>query len=275
MANQNEIDESERTRRAALAAEEEQAWYANNDYLQRQAEEEEAENRHSAIDQMVEWFGEQFEDPANQTPYEEGEYFYVFGGPFDANDVLSDQFGTEYKEEWIEAAIEKVQASGTFEWAPTSYGDYYERPERDEETYSTPPPTPQTELSDQILDRLDTLEERLASLYDGPPPIGHNQPPGDAGATPYSDDSQRELQEAIIVARQEVRADRPDPEIVEKSESIFKRIGTAIAVWVGKKLDLATDESIKAGVKLIVWTEVSRELLALAADLAKLIQHIR
>jgi hypothetical protein len=30
---------------------------------------------------ILHWFGRNFEDPAQETPYHEGEYHYVWGGP--------------------------------------------------------------------------------------------------------------------------------------------------------------------------------------------------
>lgn len=265
MASQDD-DGGAQKRRDAMALEEEEAWRADDEYRQQQADEE-AANRQSAIDQMVGWFGEQFEDPQNETPYdsEDGNYVYVFGGPFDASEVLGDQFGSDHKQEWIEAAVEEIQTDGTYEWAPSSNGDYYEHPDDDDasEAASTPG---SPELRGQILDRLDALEAQLASLSDGPPPIGHNQPPGDAGL-PYDEPSRQELQNAIVVTRNELNAEDPDAAQLAKTESTFKRIGTAIAAWVGKKLDVAVDESIKAGIKLIIWSEVAKLAISLAHDI--------
>ena len=43
-------------------------------------------DREARIEAMVEWFGDNFEDPAQETPYEsaEGGYIYIWGGPYDA-----------------------------------------------------------------------------------------------------------------------------------------------------------------------------------------------
>lgn len=47
-----------------------------------------------SVDEMVEWFLENYEDPANGVPYEsaEGGYIYILGGPYHADDVLSEKF---------------------------------------------------------------------------------------------------------------------------------------------------------------------------------------
>jgi len=52
------------------------------------------------------WFFERYEDPANSTPYNsaEGGYLYIWGGPYDALEVLSAEF-----EPWLDiAAIEEI-----------------------------------------------------------------------------------------------------------------------------------------------------------------------
>jgi hypothetical protein len=44
-----------------------------------------------AVELMREWFFENFEDPANNTPYE-GEYIYIWGGPYYAEEELRAAF---------------------------------------------------------------------------------------------------------------------------------------------------------------------------------------
>ncbi|MBW4330039.1 hypothetical protein KY084_04020 [Stakelama sp. CBK3Z-3] len=268
-------DEKESRRRAALAAQEEEAWYAEDEYRQRQAEEEEASNREDAIESMVTWFEEQFEDPQNETPFdsEDGEYVYVFGGPFDAGEVLGDQFSSDYKQEWIEAAVEQLQATGIFEWAPRTGSDYYEHPERDEE-HANPSDFSKEEISSRILQRLDDLEARLADLPSAPASIGHNSPPDDVGLPPYDNESRQELEVAIRQTRAEVGKTEPSEPVLAEAESAFRRVGTAIAKWIGAKLDLAVDETIKATVRATAWGTVAAFALGIADDLAALIRHL-
>ena len=74
----------------------------------------------SIVEYMVEWFEERFVDPAEETPYVDGEYLYVWGGPYDAHEELSGQFGESTKSDLILKAVEEVTLSGTHEWAPGS-----------------------------------------------------------------------------------------------------------------------------------------------------------
>lgn len=74
------------------------------------------------IDYMAAWFHNLFEDPANETPYEsrEGGYQYVWGGPYEAEEELREEFEGVASEEAIEAAVEEVERGGILEWAPSS-----------------------------------------------------------------------------------------------------------------------------------------------------------
>lgn len=275
-------DDKEEARRRYAYEEEEEAARADEEYRAKLAEETEAAEREAAIEEMVEWFEEHFEDPQNETPRnsEEGVYVYLWGGPFDAREMLEDQFHDIYKEEWVESATEQVQASGTFEWAPTTHGDFYEHPERDgdDATDSTEASdtveTIRAELTGRIVAKLDELDARLAELPAVPASIGHNYPPDDIGLPPYNDDSRRDLEEAAVIARQEAIEAVPDEAKLGQVESTFRRIGTAIMHWIGRKLDLAVDETIKATVKAAAWGTVATLALGLADDIGALLRHL-
>lgn len=74
------------------------------------------------VEYMAAWFHNLFEDPANETPYEsrEGGYQYVWGGPYEAEEELREEFEGVASEEAIEAAVEEVERGGILEWAPSS-----------------------------------------------------------------------------------------------------------------------------------------------------------
>lgn len=66
------------------------------------------------------WFLEHYEDPAENTPYEsaEGGYIYIWGGPYEADDVITEAFfGVLPEEVLLELAKEIVQETGVLEWA--------------------------------------------------------------------------------------------------------------------------------------------------------------
>ena len=70
-----------------------------------------------AIVEMVTWFFETYEDPAENCSYEsaEGGYQYIWGGPCQARDELEAKFpGAD--ESNISRAVEIIERSGT-DWA--------------------------------------------------------------------------------------------------------------------------------------------------------------
>jgi hypothetical protein len=81
-----------------------------------------ADVRYVSVDQMVDWFFEHYEDPANGVPFDsrEGGYQYVGGGPYDAEDVLVSQFPDASPGE-IGEAVMLIDHNGS-EWVKK--GDY-------------------------------------------------------------------------------------------------------------------------------------------------------
>jgi hypothetical protein len=254
------------------AWEEQEYWEAQEEQRLLDEEELDAGRREEAIREMEEWFHENFEDPQNETPYdqEDGDYQYIWGGPFDAAVMLGDQFGHQYDQKWIDEVVERVQRSGTYEWAPTPSGNFYERPE--EEDLSATSVETRLEISARIVARLDELDRHLDALTPAAPSIGHNNPPDGIGLPPYSDPAREEIKQASAVAREQVTSDNPDTNQLKASESTFRKYGASILQWVGQKLDLAVDESIKAGVKAMAWGTVASLLLGLADDIAAFLQ---
>ena len=70
----------------------------------------------AAVETMVEWFQANFEDPAEGTPFDEGEYVFIWGGPYDAREELECAFSTA-PEHVIKMAVERIEEDG-WEWAP-------------------------------------------------------------------------------------------------------------------------------------------------------------
>jgi hypothetical protein len=66
--------------------------------------------------EIVEWFFENYEDPANGVPYEtaEGGYVYYLGGPYDPWEVIGEEF-PDADDKTVEAAVSKIVPQG-FEW---------------------------------------------------------------------------------------------------------------------------------------------------------------
>jgi hypothetical protein len=88
---------------------------------------------HSLVDQitiMKEWFFSKYEDPVNNCPYESrgGGYQYIWGGPYDAEEVLKEKFENMVSEKAIEKLISELeQVSSIWSRRPDNedYHDYY------------------------------------------------------------------------------------------------------------------------------------------------------
>jgi len=86
------------------------------------------EDREIQLDVMRTWFFENFENPAERTPYEsrEGGYIWIWGGPYDAQEELSDEFGSVVPDDVIEELSSELN-SICGQWAPIEKpGDYDE-----------------------------------------------------------------------------------------------------------------------------------------------------
>ena len=80
----------------------------------------------TAAEDIVDWFFERYEDPVHRLPYisAEGGYQWIYGGPYDAREVLGENF-PDTDEGVIEAAVEEIESDGLTEWAPVASADDY------------------------------------------------------------------------------------------------------------------------------------------------------
>ena len=80
---------------------------------------------------MEAWFRTGYEDPAERTPYEsaEGGYIWIWGGPYDADEVLCEQFGDIVSQDLLQTLAEDLDSECSL-WAPT------ERPGDDDDFIS-------------------------------------------------------------------------------------------------------------------------------------------
>ena len=70
------------------------------------------------LDVMEFWFRERYQDPANCLPYEsaEGGYIWITGGPYDAKEVLGEEFGESVRQDPIDSLVRKLE-SECVDWA--------------------------------------------------------------------------------------------------------------------------------------------------------------
>jgi len=82
----------------------------------------------AAAEEMREWFLSRYEDPAKSLPYvsAEGGYQWINGGPYDALEILGEQFENEYGLELVEKVAKSiVDESGIWDWSPVLGSDFY------------------------------------------------------------------------------------------------------------------------------------------------------
>jgi hypothetical protein len=209
--------------------------------------------RAEKLELMIGWFGENFEDPAHRTPYEtrEGGYQWIWGGPHDAREQLSDTFGNSVSETLIDEAVEEVEAEGITDWAPTP-----DREDYDEGESPDAPPLPLDTFLDEPGDAYGSAEElaaraaalvavdQLRQALEKPVPIGigHNHPPPDE----EEPDEIRELHPAMVALGTELAKPQPAIQEVKKWSAPLRKALIATGTWFAKKLDKAADAAMSA-----------------------------
>lgn len=213
------------------------------------------------VEQLVEWFRQYHEDPANETPYNgrEGGYLYIHGGPYSAEEELRDNFEDIVSEEAIMEAVDEIQEDGTWEWAPSSqhpakmasYDEAMAEHDQEEveidfdelrEIASERKPSGLGSDEEKSM-RVEILQQISAARSEMPLPpshggIGHNHPP--EGYELHGQDL-KNAAESLNAIEVELANDVPDVVVVAEQTSFLK---TALG-WVAGKLDTTIDEFCK------------------------------
>lgn len=85
-------------------------------------------NREAQLEAMEAWFRDNFEDPAEETPFvsQEGGYIWVNGGPYDAMDELVAEFSGIVPDSIIEELANQLEGECP-EWAPVRKESDYDK----------------------------------------------------------------------------------------------------------------------------------------------------
>jgi len=203
------------------------------------------EKEEAAIEEMTNWFGALFEDPALETPYNgrEGGFQFIWGGPYDADTEIQEKFSDKYSYELIHRAVEEVESDGVHEWAPSDAHPDMER--RRDEYFAERQPrfgtTEELDIRNKMLLELDQIAAAIPKLERPNSTLGGNNPPPEARFWEAEiAEIEAQIQE-IGAAEQSMRsllaAETPDVgEVVEQVDR-FERARAYIAV----KLDKGTD----------------------------------
>jgi hypothetical protein len=223
---------------------------------------------------METWFRTYFEDPAQETPYNgrEGGYQYIHGGPYEALDELSDEFGGVVPDERIAELAEELDGEGP-EWAPTGA-----HPDRQDEGYEEQEEQPrqfdleemlqaleagavprygdayELSLRQEIIGKLDGLEHALSQINEVPAGLGHNNPPeAITEAASLSAQTKQEIAQATEQLRSELSKEAPDATRAALATKTLKSIGE----WLLSKADKAVDAVIDWGMPALIGAAVA------------------
>lgn len=188
---------------------------------------------------MVSWFFDNFEDPAQETPYDgrEGGYQFIWGGPFDAGEYLFGYFPDSDEDE-RQSAIEQIEADG-LDWAPAGH-----RVLPPEEDYAEDEPLSLEDRLDNLGSQLDTLQAHVQQLIhlqvstsgSGSAGMGHNNPPADEHDCIDLDEVQESIDEVRTELAKPDRAKSADAEIITRAESRFHKFRQ----WIKKAAKAGT-----------------------------------
>jgi hypothetical protein len=212
------------------------------------------------VDAIVDWFHSNFEDPAQNTPYEgaEGGYQFIWGGPYDAREEITGYFG-DLPEAVLEAVFEKLDEG--MDWAPN-----------DNRIFDEDPPDDPYENMQRALDRVEEALRHVQPFNSG---IGGNHPPEEIGAPPYTDELNCELVDAIRILREPEEVLSKDHDKALQAATTFKSVGEKITDFLlGQTTQLADAFSSELGKRmaqgvaaLIAW-EMLRDRLTSAYEAA-------
>lgn len=202
---------------------------------------------------MLQWFSQNYEDPAENTPYEsaEGGYQYIWGGPYEARDELYVQFGGIVPEQLIEEVAQEIERHGSFHWVPVQKGgDPDERGSSDEDEPASldiylDEPSPQYGTSAEkdarrkaliALERLEKIITKRQAIG-----IGHNQPPETLEGPDLP-----EVQKAVAELKLEFQQFNPTIAKIKQWAKPLRDVLVVAGKWAAKKADKAVDAAMVA-----------------------------
>ena len=186
------------------------------------------------FDAIRHWFLMNFEDPVHSTPFDEEErgYNYVWGGPYETRDIISDVFGDgELHPDTVEKIIDHLEEI-SYEWVPSEDRILPPDDEDDEPVYS--------DLESAHDDMLSAATEAKTAFQDVQQQvanIGHNRPPEPINDLLPDDVHLNDVGDAIdTLQRQDAR-----PE--DGGEEAEQALGllTRVRGWWATKLERTAD----------------------------------
>lgn len=203
-----------------------------------------------AVDLIKAWLLENFDDPAESTPYDgkEGGYQYIWGGPYRARDIIENVFADTASSELIDAAIAALD-SESVEWVPSSRR--LQPPEDEGEQVESLDPTA---LHAELQQQLSSLGEAVALLPASPPRLGHNNPPEAIETVPYTPEDRIEIVAAVAVLQAQPVTPIDDGKAAIEAATVLEKKASKFRDWLMHQGDNFVTEFVKeSGKKLAQW----------------------
>ena len=74
-----------------------------------------------AVEVIKGWFFDNYEDPVYHTPRDDGDWVYIWGGPYCTREIIEDAFGGVASDLEIDFAVGEIESEGA-EWVVPSVG---------------------------------------------------------------------------------------------------------------------------------------------------------
>jgi hypothetical protein len=134
---------------------------------------------------IKEWFLRNYERPEHETPRPDGEYLYIWGGPYEPFDVIHVHFSELATQEQLDQAVTELNEE-SFYWAPAgnrvlppdddSWQNRRTNWEKETRPWNDERISAET-AHREMLQRIEQLEAKLNEIEQAPASIGHNRPP--------------------------------------------------------------------------------------------------
>jgi hypothetical protein len=192
-----------------------------------------------AVEQIREWFFENFENPARIARYEgDGRHW---GESYSTSDIIENVFADIATDKVIKTATDELNAEG-HEWVPNPNGR--QAPEKLEEY-----PLDTTTLHIMMRRRVSLLEEILAHLPAEPAGVGHNNPPEPIEAPFIGPGERAAILGAVEVLKAQPVEPADDGEAASQAVRVVERTANRFRDWLAKQGDTFVSEAVKEGGK--------------------------
>ncbi|MCR6735667.1 MAG: hypothetical protein NVV83_17000 [Afipia sp.] len=202
-----------------------------------------------AIEEMREWFFENFENPVESTPFEsaEGGYIYIWGGPYGTRDVVETVFSDFASENAIAELVEKLDRESP-DWVPSSSRRQSPEEGDEEEILGA------EEFHAQMLKRTSAIEQALSKVPEPPVGIGHNMPPELLEPVPLDENDVEEIKGVVSILKAQPLNPSDQGKSALEALTKLETKREKLAAWLLKQGEVFTTEAVKeAGKEFGKW----------------------